>query len=375
MINEERLVELFKQLCLIDAPARKEKECVAFVKQHLIEMGLEVHEDDAGKRIGGNANNLIAWLRGTLPDAPKVFLSAHFDTVEPTAGLVIGQKDGVLYSESDTILGADDKGGMAPAIEAVRCLKESGEPHGDVCLLFSVAEEIGLLGAEACKIEDLGLDFGYVLDTGPPVGSFVTRTATHDKLDITIKGIPAHAGKDPEKGVNAIQVAAAAIHGMCLGRIGPETTANVGIIEGGTAVNVVCPAVRIRAEARSTNVAELDKQVAHMLERFETAAKEWGAEVEIDHDRHYHAYQVPDDAPVVQLAREASEALGFTPTLRTTLGGSDANVYNAKGVPTIVVATGMEKIHTHDEFISRKDLVDTARLTLEILRRVAKAER
>ncbi|AIE86950.1 M20/M25/M40 family metallo-hydrolase [Fimbriimonas ginsengisoli] len=375
MINEARLAELFLDLIRINAPALEEREVVAWTKRYLEEMGLEVHEDRAGEKIDGNANNIIAWLRGNRPNAPRIFLSAHFDTVEPTAGLIVAEQDGVFYSASDTILGADDKGGMAPAIEAVRALMESGESHGDICLLFTVAEEIGLKGAVAVDLEELNLDFGYVLDTGPPVGSFVNRTATHDKLDVTIFGKPAHSGKDPENGINAIQVAASAISGMRLGRIGPETTANLGVIEGGTAVNVVCPCVKIRGEARSTSVEELDAQVGHMIDRFESAAREWGTTVSIDHHRHYVSFQVAENEPVVRIAREASLALGLEPTLRTTLGGSDANIYNARGVPAIVVATGMDKIHTHEERISRKDLVDTARLTLEILRAAARTER
>jgi tripeptide aminopeptidase len=367
VINEQRLCNLFKELCLINAPALQERECVAFVKRHLEAMGLEVAEDNAGDAIGGNANNIVAWLKGNKAGAPKIFLSAHFDTVEPTAGLIIEELDGSYRSGSDTILGADDKGGMAPAIEVVQCLIESGEPHGDVCLLFSVAEEIGLKGADALAITDLGLDFGYVLDTGPPVGTFVTRTATHDKLDITVTGKPAHAGKDPEKGINAIQVAASAIEGMRLGRIGPETTANIGLISGGTGTNVVCASVTMKAEARSTSVSELDAQVGHMVQRFEEAAARWGAEVHIEHVRHYNSYNIPQESTVVQIAQRASRSLGFEPTLRTTLGGSDANVYNAKGVPTIVIATGMDQIHTHDESIRIQDLVDTARLTYQIV--------
>jgi tripeptide aminopeptidase len=371
VINEERLVKLFKELCLINAPALQEEECFDFVFNHLKKMGLEVSQDNAAAKTGGNSNNIIAWLRGNKPGAPRIFLSAHLDTVEPTAGLIIEERDGVFYSKSDTILGADDKGGMAPAIEAIQCLLESGEPHGDVCLLFSIAEEIGLKGAAALDIEDLNLDFGYVLDTGPPVGTFVTRTATHDKMDITIYGMPAHAGKDPEKGINAIQVAATAIAGMKMGRIGPETTANLGIISGGSAVNVVCAEVIIKAEARSTSIEELDKQVGHMIKRFEEAAREWGAEVKIDHERHYDSYNIEPDSLVVKVAQQASRDMGFDPVLRTTLGGSDANVYNAKGVPCIVVATGMDKIHTHDELISRKDLVDTAELAYRIVRRAS----
>lgn len=368
MINEERLVDLFLNLIQIDAPSLKEADCVAWTKSRLEALGFEVHEDDAGGRIGGDGNNLIVWMRGTMPNAPKVFLSAHFDTVEPTAGLIVEEKDGIFSSAGDTILGADDKAGMAPAIEACLALRESGEPHGDVCLLLSVAEEIGLKGAGALKIEDLGLDFGFVLDTGPPVGTFVTKTAFHDKLDIEIIGKPAHAGKDPEKGINAIQVLATAVEGMKLGRIGPETVANLGTVHGGTGTNVVCANVKVKAEARSTSKEDLDAQVDHMIVKFEQAATQWGAQVKIEHKRHYSAYNLDPASRVVQVAQEASRNLGFEPKLRTTLGGSDANVYNAKGVPCIVVATGMEKIHTHDEFVSRKDLVATARLALEILR-------
>ncbi len=375
MIDEQRLLRRFRELVLIDSPALEEAPCVARVRAELEEMGLEVYEDDAGEKLGGDGNNLIAWKRGALKDAPKIFLSAHMDTVEPTPGMRLIEEDGVIRTDGRTILGADCKGGLAPAVEAVQALIDSGEDHGDVCLLFSVAEEIGLKGADVLDLEGLDLDYGYVLDTGPPVGTYVTRTATHDKLDVTIKGRPAHAGKDPENGLNALQVAADAIQGMRLGRIGPETTANIGKVEGGTATNVVMAELVLHAEARSTNVEELNAQVAHMTDRFKEAGAKWGAEVEVRHLRHYASYHVPDDAPVVRVAQRASRALGFDPKLRTTLGGSDANVYNAKGLPSIVVATGMDKIHTHEELIKVKDLVDTARLALELIREAAKERR
>lgn len=372
-VNEERVVQLFKDLCLINAPALEERESVAWTKQFLTEMGLDVFEDEAGAEIGGNANNLIAILPGNVPGAPRLYFSAHFDTVEPTEGLIIEEVDGVFRSASDTILGADDKAGMAPAIECVRLLQENKPPHGDVYLLLSCAEEIGLKGAAALKIKELNLDFGYVLDTGPPVGSFVTRTATHDKMEITIIGRPAHAGKDPEKGISAIQVASAAIAKMRLGRVSDETTANLGSFVAMGPTNVVCAKAVIRAEARSTRVEELDEQVDHMIKCFEEAGREFGAEVSIDHVRHYDAYHIPDDAPVVTIAQRASRNLGLSGALRTTLGGSDANVYNTKGVPSIVVATGMDKIHTHDEFVSRVDLVKLTELCYEIVLEAAKS--
>lgn len=366
-IQEERLIKLFKDLCLINAPALHEKESVAWTRQFLEAQGFEVWEDHAGAKIGGNANNLIVRLKGNKAGAPSIFFSSHFDTVEPTEGLVIEERDGVFYSASDTILGADDKAGMAPMIEALIALKDADAPRGDVYLLLNVAEEIGLKGAAVLELDDLNLDFGYVFDTGPPVGSFVTRTATHDKLVFKITGRPAHAGKHPEEGINAIEVAARAIAGMKLGRIGPETTCNLGIIEGGTGVNVVCPSVTIRAEARSTSVEDLDAQVDHMIQRFEEAAREMGAKFEVEQDRHYSSYTIPDDAQVVQVALRASQALGHNPELKTTLGGSDANMINAKGVPSIVCCTGMKEIHTHDEHVAREDLVKLAHLAYQLV--------
>ena len=188
MIQEERLVRLFLDLVHINSPALREREVVHWTRSYLEQIGLQVWEDEAGAKIGGNANNLIAHLPGNVAGAPRIYLSAHFDTVEPTDGLVVEEVDGVFVSKSDTILGADDKGGMAPAIEAVHALIESGEPHGDIYLLLTCAEEIGLRGADALDIQSLNLDFGFVLDTGPPVGTFVTKTATHDMINVTIFG-------------------------------------------------------------------------------------------------------------------------------------------------------------------------------------------
>jgi tripeptide aminopeptidase len=372
MVNETRLIDLFKTLITINAPSLQERECVDYVKKLLTELGLEHHEDDAGAKIGGNAGNVIAKLPGTKPDAPKIFLSAHFDTVEPTAGIKIIEEGGIIKTDGTTILGADDKAGMAASIEAIRMLQEQKPDHGDVYLLFNVSEECGLMGAGELQLQDLNLAYGYVLDTGPPVGSFVNRTATHDALDVTFIGKPAHAGKHPEDGISAIQVAADAIASMKLGRIAEETTANFGLISGGTGVNVIPAQVTMRGEARSTSVANLDAQIAHMIDCCKTAADKWGAKVEIHHDRHYQAYTIPEDSPVIKNAFAASRACEFVPFLRTTLGGSDANKINALGVPCIVVATGMDKIHTHEEEVSRQSLIDNARLAYELVVTAAK---
>ncbi len=371
MVRPERLFALFRELCLVNSPALGEADCVALVRRKLESLGLEVREDGAGASIGGNANNLIARLPGNAEGFPRVFLSAHFDTVEPTEGLEIEETEELFRSASDTILGADNKAGMAPAIEAVESILEDGAPHGDVWLLFSVAEEIGLKGAAAMDLDGVDVDFGYVLDTGPPVGTFVTRTGTHYRVKARLIGRPAHSGKDPEKGVNAVQILAEAVHGMRLGRVGEELTANIGLVSGGTAANVVCPSVEVLGEARGTDLAALRDQIDHMVVRFEQAAAKWGGRAEVEVSKHYDGYSLSEDEEVVRRAHSASLELGLQPELRWTLGGSDANVFNARGVPSVVVGTGMQKIHTHEEFVTKADLVATARLAqrLVLLRR------
>lgn len=364
--NEARLNKLFLDLCRINSPSLAEAHVIAFTRRFLESQGLECWEDSAGAAIGGNGNNLIVKLPGTRP-GPTVFLSAHFDTVEPTAGLQIVEEDGVYKTDGKTILGADDKGGMAPAIEALLTIKESGVPHGTVYLLLSVAEEIGLQGAKQVIFDDLDIDYGFVLDTGPPVGSFVTKTGTHDHLYINLIGKPAHAGKEPEHGISAIQIAARAIEGMRLGRIDENTTANLGVISGGTGINVVCPSVSIRGEARSFSPEAVDIQVDHMIQKFEEAARFYGGRAEIHHIRQYTGFLLQDGDPVVEVAKRASQNLGLEPTMRSSLGGSDANIYNGKGIPTIVVATGMRDIHTHAESISKADLLLTAKLAIELV--------
>jgi tripeptide aminopeptidase len=213
---------------------------------------------------------------------------------------------------------------------------------------------------------------GFVLDTGPPVGTVVYTAPTQDSFDVTITGRPAHAGFEPEKGISAIQVAARAVDRMRLGRIDPETTSNIGIIHGGMATNIVCPEVRIRAEARSRNAEKLAAQVAHMKEAFHQAAADFGAEVVVNVKRMYETYRLEEEHPVLQISQAAARSLGLETGLRQAGGGSDANVFNAFGWPTCVLATGMRQIHTHHECIAVADLVKSAEWVVEIARETAR---
>ncbi len=368
MINKDRLVELFLEMISVNTPARHEKVLVDIIQPKLESMGLHCVRDQAHHITGGDCGNLIATLKGNVSGAPSIFFSSHFDTVEPTSDIKIIIEEGIIKTDGTTILGADDKGGMAPIIEAIHTIIENDIPHGDIQLLLTVSEEIGLLGARYIDQNLIHARMGFVLDTGPPVGTIVITAPTQETLDVTIHGRPAHAGFEPEKGISAIQVAARAIEKMKLGRIDAETTANVGIISGGNATNIVCPEVKLRLEARSRNVSKLAHQVKHMREVFEDVAAEFGATVDIHVNHMYDTYRLSPDDEVVKIANKASENLGLPTGLREAGGGSDANYFNSFGIPTCVLATGMKQIHTHEENIAIEDLVRSANWVLEIIK-------
>jgi tripeptide aminopeptidase len=374
MINEQRLVDLFLEMCRVNTPAKHEKVLVDIIQPRLEAMGLRCVRDEAHKQTGGDCGNLIATLPGNVPGAPAIFFSSHFDTVEPNPNLQVIIEDGVIKTDETSILGADDKGGMAPIIEAMQVIIEQGIPHGDIQLLLTVSEEIGLLGAHYIDRSLVEARMGFVLDTGPPVGTVVYTAPTQDSFDVTITGLPAHAGFEPEKGIPAIQVAARAIDRMKLGRIDPETTSNVGVISGGTATNIVAAEVKIRAEARSRNPEKLAAQVAHMVETFQEAADHYGATVNVNVRRMYETYRLSEKDPVIRIAQQAAESLGLPNGLREAGGGSDGNVFNAMGIPTCVLGTGMRNIHTHQERIEIADLVRSARWVVAIVQTAAQGK-
>ncbi len=370
-VNETRLVQTFLDLVRQNTPPRHEKAASEIGARILAEIGFACEFDDAGEKVGGSIGNLIAFKKGTVADAPSIFFSAHFDTVEPTPGLEPVFDGEIIRSGGDTILGADDKCGMAPILEAMRILDEQSIPHGDIQLLLTICEEIGLVGAKHLDPRRIKAQFGYVLDAGPPVGSFVYSAPTQDIFEVWIHGRPAHAGAQPEDGVSAILVAARAIARMKLGRIDHETTANVGIVSGGTATNIIPAECYLKCEARSRSQAKLDKQRDHMLACFHEEAAAAGVGVEIKNEAAYVTYELGMDDPVLTVGMAASERIGLEPLLRVTGGGADANIFNANGFPTTVLGCGMQNIHRHDEYVRISDMVKSTQLVVSIVQTAA----
>ena len=366
VVNQDRLVQTFLELACQNTPPRAERAASEIGRRILEEIGFQCEYDDAGEKVGGDVGNLIAFKKGTVPDAPPIFFSAHFDTVEPTPGLEPIIEGDVIRSDGNTIVGADDKCGLAPIFEAMRILQEQNIPHGDIQLLLTICEEIGLVGAKHMDPQAIKARYGFVLDSGPPVGSFIYHAPSQDIFEATIHGRAAHAGAQPEDGVSAIGVAARAIARMKLGRVDADTTANVGIIRGGVATNIVPAEVYLKCEARSRNQAKLDRQREAMLAVLHEEAEAAGATVDINLWNAYPGYELPMDSPALEIGQAACERIGLETFLRVTGGGADANFFNAYGVPTTVLGCGMVNIHRHDEYCTISDMVTSTQLVVSI---------
>ena len=370
-VNQERLVETFLELARVNTPPREELEASKIGKRILDELGFETYWDDAGEKVGGDVGNLIAFKKGTLASAPGIFFSAHFDTVEATPGLEPIIEGDIIRSDGNTILGADDICGLAPILEAMRILDEQKIPHGDIQLLLTICEEIGLVGAKHMDPAAIKAKYGFVLDSGPPVGSLVYHAPTQDIFEVWIKGRAAHAGATPEDGISAILVASKAIARMKLGRVDHETTANVGIIRGGLATNIIPEDVYLKCEARSRNKAKMEKQRDAMMAALREEAEAAGATVRFEGYNAYPGYELAMESPVLMIGQSAAEAVGLEPLLRVTGGGADANYFNAFGVPTTVLGCGMVNIHRHDEYCRISDLVKSTQLVLSVVETAA----
>ena len=367
MINQTRLVDAFMKYVQISSPTKSEGEFAKFIKEILEDLDFEVEIDDAGPKVGSDTGNVVAKIKGTVEGEPILF-SCHMDTVSPGLNIKPIIKDGAIYSDGTTILGADDKAGIAAIIEALRIIKENNLPHGPIEISFSVFEEGGLHGAKNLDFKKFSAKRAFILDSGGDLGQIVVQGPAQDKIHVKIVGKPAHAGVCPEEGISAIMVAADAISQMKLLRIDAETTANIGVINGGSVTNIVTPEVTILAEARSLDNHKLSKQSSHMKACFEKAAEEAGAKAEVEIIRMYDAFKVDPADEIVKVLETACRNIGVEPYTEASGGGSDTNIFNANGIKAINLGTGERKSHTLEEHIYINDLVKVTELVLEIIK-------
>lgn len=376
MINQQRLTEEFSRLAAINSPPLKESAIACYLAERFEQLGAEVRFDDAAEVTGCEVGNLVAKFAGTGKATEPVLFSVHMDTVEPGGQVEPVLRDGVFYSAGDTVLGADDKAGITELIEALEVIREQNIAHGPIEVVVTIAEEIGLVGAKHFDFSMVEARRGYALDT-EGLDRMVLQAPSANHLQIEIEGLASHAGMAPELGVSAIQTAALAISRMRLGRIDHETTANIGRIEGGVASNIVPQIVSIVGEARSHDPQKLLEQTDHMLACFEAAAVQMTRKIDgrlvrpristqVRSD--FPSMSVAEDAPVVKLVRTAAAVVGHDLKVCLGGGGSDANIFNGHGIEMIILATGMTRVHTHDESVAVADMVHVTELLVEIIR-------
>lgn len=370
MINSERLIQEFMDMVQVDSESGAERQMAELLKEKLSALGFEVYEDEAGSavQVGKGTGNLIATLPANGGKGSSLLLSAHMDTVKPGKGIKPKRENGVITSAGNTILGSDDKAGIAAILEGVRVVKENNIAHGGIQVLFTVSEEIGLVGAKKLDYSKVQAKMGFVLDSGGPPGEIIIKAPTQYSFKATVKGRAAHAGIAPEQGINAIVVASHAIANMKVGRIDEETTSNIGIISGGVATNIVPEQTVIHGEARSINPDKGKAQIDHMVEEINKAAERFGAGADINVEKEYEHINISPDALPVRIALKAAENIGLKPFLGQTGGGSDANVFNGQGIACANLGIGMSKVHTTDEFITEENLVANANLMVEIIK-------
>ncbi|HVS99213.1 MAG TPA: M20/M25/M40 family metallo-hydrolase [Solirubrobacterales bacterium] len=352
-MGNERLYDTFARLCEIRSPTGEEREVADTLTAELRALGLEVEEDDAAGPAEAGAGNLLARAPGERDDF--VMFCAHMDTVPHEGGVEVVNDEGVFRSAGKTILGADNKAAVAVFMELARRAVEKAPPVG-IELVFTVAEEQGLRGAKAFGIEKLRAPVGFVLDHAGPVGLVVTATPTQHKILADFVGVEAHAGVRPEDGSSAIEAAAAAIGRMSLGRLDEGTTANVGLIRGGTSGNVVPGHCGIHAEARSLDAGRAAEVAGQIADACTWGASEFGCDVDVRVEELFRGYEVPSGSTGLGLAEESLRAAGVEPRRASIGGGSDANVFRLAGFDSVLLANGPDGVHTADEHVAAADL-------------------
>lgn len=370
-INRERLAATFTELCEISSPSRKEGAIATCLKDKFTVLGADsIAEDGSAGKTGSESGNLIVRFNGNQPNQEGLFLSCHMDTVGPAEGVEVLRTGDLFTSKGETVLGGDDKSGIAAILELLALLQENKTPHPMLEVVVTTCEEIGLLGAKYLEYKQLQTKYGYALDSSG-IDHVVVGAPAANKITIEIRGMAAHAGLCPEAGINALALAIKAMSGLRLGRLDEESTRNFGVIEGGVASNIVPEQIILKGEVRSHSTDKLNLYTKEILDTFERTVAAWQGSpatgdkrpsIKFDIIDDYPALTIADDTPVIKRIKKASKLAGKNLRYIVAGGGSDGNIFCGYGLPTAIIATGMNKVHTVDEQLDLNDLVSLTEL-------------
>ena len=357
---EEKLIKVFCELVSIPSESGEEKEFIEFLKNKL-------QQEFNGQCKVDSYGNLICKIPPKNSSASEsLMLAAHADTVKPGKGIKPVVRDGVIYSSGDTVLGADCKAGIAEILEAIR----STPQHPPLEIVITREEEIGFMGAKNLDYSLITAKRGVLVDMDA-LDTIVIGGPSHMLIDIEITGKSAHAGMEPEKGVSAIKAASLAIATLKDGRIDHETTSNFGVIQGGLIRNGVPEKCTIKAEVRSLNHDKCIALSNTYKEVFEVLAHSIGAKADVSLNLAYKATRIPEDAPMVQVAKQALQGVGIEPKVMVITGGLESAVYNEKGIETIPIGNGVKSEHSTSENVSVKDMKKVVQVLEHILEQFA----
>ncbi len=370
-INRERLAATFTELCEIDSPSKKEAGVAAYLKQKFGDLGADsIYEDNSATRTGADCGNLIITFTGGHAELEGLFFSCHMDTVGPANGVEVVRTGDIFTSKGNTILGGDDKSGIAAILELITSLKENNIMHATIEIILTTCEEIGLLGAKNLEYDKIQSTYGYALDSSG-IDRVIIGAPTANKMKISVKGAAAHAGLNPEAGINALSLTAAALNNIKVGKLDHESTRNFGLISGGTATNIVPELVTLYGEVRSHSPEKLAMYTQEILDSFNTVIDNWQGrqttgdarpafECNITDD--YPALKLEQNSPVVERIKQASIKRGKNIQFIVAGGGSDGNIFTSHGLQTAIVATGMNKVHTVEEQLDLNDMENLTEL-------------
>ncbi|MHC5268305.1 M20/M25/M40 family metallo-hydrolase [Enterococcus sp. LJL98] len=366
-MSKERMVTLFTELVQISSESKNEGRFHEYLKEQLQGLGLQVSEDKSMEKTGLGGNNLLAVHEGTQ-NQQTIFFSCHTDTVAPGVGIEVVEEEGVLSSKGATILAADDKAGIAILLEAIHRIREEEIATGNIEFVFSPGEEIGLIGASAFDMTQLTADYGYVLDSALEVGRVTIASPTLYMYEVNLTGKAAHAGLEPEKGVSCVAILAEALKEIKIGRLDEETTANIGVIQGGEATNIVTDQLLVKGEVRAINPEIAQQLIDEMKTAFERAAEKIGGKAAIEVKKMATGFKITDDEPVMKLFIQSVENLGYPLLREVSGGGSDANIFNANGKSCVNFSIGYDKIHTTEEIVVIDEMEKAVHLVIELLK-------
>ncbi|MDZ7342821.1 MAG: M20/M25/M40 family metallo-hydrolase [candidate division KSB1 bacterium] len=369
-VDEQKLLELFFQLIRIDSISLHERAMADFLIQKFKSWQIEVSEDEAASKIGGNAGNLIARLQGKSANVAPLILLAHMDTVRSTAKVNPVINNGIIRSDGNTILGADNRSGVALILYVINEIIEKKLAHRSLEIVFTVAEELGMFGALALDYHRLTAKEGYIFDCSAKPGSYVAESPTAYDFKVHCQGRPAHSAVAPEKGINAISMALAIMNQFPVGRINKETVANIGTIHGGSADNVVPDQVTFTGEFRSFSASEINRLKSQLENSCHLVSQKFGGKCEVSFKLGFEGYRFEPTMPVIERLHRSMQQLNLVPNAMVYSGGSDVNVLNANGIRAVNVGIGASNPHSNEEQIALADMVQGA----ELLFRLVEAE-